>query len=148
MEPLFPSYVFVETDRPQEFFAELKRVPRMSRFLGVDGCFWGIYEEEELFLRRLMEEGRRKGVKESCKDDQQGSYMIYPSLVWVDEEGQILRAEGILKFYIDQIVKQRLRKRSVIIEIPFGGRLRRIRLGIRLAEDTCRVVSESTGRDE
>ena len=47
MEPLFPSYVFVETDRPQEFFAELKRVPRMSRFLGVDGCFWGIYEEEE-----------------------------------------------------------------------------------------------------
>ena len=40
-----------------------------------------------------------------------------------------------MKFYMDKIVKQRLRKRSVVIEIPFGGQLRRIRLGIRLEED-------------
>ena len=151
MEPLFPSYVFVETDRPEEFLVELKRLPKVSRFLGMDGCFWGIYEEEELFLQRLMEEGcdqrkeekfserllvnSKKSVEENWAEEPKRNCLIYPSLVWVDEKGQIVRAEGVLKFYMDKIVKQRLRKRSVVIEIPFGGQLRRIRLGIRLEED-------------
>lgn len=164
IEPLFPSYVFVETDAPEKFFLELRQVPKMSHFLGVDGCVWSIYKEEELFLRRLVEESSRKAEKGSrgkaeansstkAEEDHRGkaeegsirwkeeknsamdSYIVRPSLVWADEEGRIQRAEGVLGFYMDKIVKQRLRKRSVIIEIPFCGSMRRIRLGIRLEED-------------
>lgn len=137
VELLFPSYVFVETDHPEEFFAELKKIPKAAYFLGMDEGFWGIYEEEEVFLRRLMED-TCKDKSDSGETKERGfglSYLIRPSLVWVDKEGQIQKAQGVLSFYMDRIVKQRLRKRSVVIEIPFCGRMRRIRLGIRLKED-------------
>lgn len=155
MELLFPSYVFVETEHPEEFFVELKKAPGTAHFLGVNEGFWGIYEEEELFLRRLAEESFDRVSEENLHGElmegwsgtsktrlaerkERGSahaYVIRPSFVWVDEEGRILGAEGVLKFYMDKIVKQRLRKRSVVIEIPFCGNMRRIRLGIRLETD-------------
>lgn len=130
VEPIFPSYVFAETDMPEEFFLELKRVPRMSKLLGTDGCFWNIHEEEKEFLCHMIEEGKREEMSLKNK-----GYLIRPSLVEVDEEGQIIKADGFLGCYIDKIVKQRLRKRSVIIEIPFCGKKRRIRLGVRLEGD-------------
>ena len=127
IEPLFPSYVFVETETPEEFFLELKRVPRMSKLLGAEGCFWSIHKEEEIFLCDMLEESRKKaGTAKKMP------YLICPSLVQVDEDGHIVKAEGILGRYMRKIVKQRLRKRSVIIEIPFCGKMRRVRLGIRL----------------
>ena len=55
IEVLFPSYVFVETDAPEEFFLELKHVPKMSKLLGAEGFFWSINKEEELFLQRMLE---------------------------------------------------------------------------------------------
>ncbi len=136
VETLFPSYVFVETNQPEEFFLDLKQVPRAANFLQVDGCFWNIYEEEEEFLRRMLEscivkKSNKMGI--NCGQ----AYVIHSSLVWVNEEGQIQGAEGVLGFYLNKIVKQRLRKRSVVIEIPFCGRMRRIRLGIRLKGDFC-----------
>ncbi|NBH36511.1 transcription termination factor NusG [Clostridiaceae bacterium] len=134
VETLFPSYVFVETNQPEEFFLELKQVPRVANFLQVDGCFWNIYEEEEEFLRRMLEGGFDKTRNRIGKDSDQ-AFIIRSSLVWVNADGQIQGAEGVLGFYLDKIVKQRLRKRSVVIEIPFGGRMRRIRLGIRLDGD-------------
>lgn len=161
VEPLFPSYIFVETNMPEKFVEELRRIPTMSCLLDVDGYFWGIYKEEELFLRRMLEESQREQTEESsgsetkpsvrkesseifakkedsCKkkrNRQNSEYLIRPSLVWVNEERQIWKAEGILGSYMDRIVKQRLRKRSVVIEIPLCGKMRRVRLGIRLEGD-------------
>lgn len=165
IEPLFPSYVFAETDTPEEFFLELKRVPRMSKLLGTEGCFWSIHKEEEIFLCDMLEESMQETeriesdrlwrankplIEEQPETEKieksisklnerlsvsNLSYLIRPSLVQVDEDGQIIKAEGILGKYLDKIVKQRLRKRSVIIEIPFCGKKRRIRLGIRLEGD-------------
>ena len=129
IEPLFPSYVFVETDAPERFFLGLKQVPKLSRLLGADGSFWGLAAEEEPFFFRMLEaasQEMRTGT---------GQYLVRRSLVRIDAEGQIVEAEGVLKDYLGQVVKQRLRKRSVIIEIPFLGAKRRIQLGIRLEED-------------
>ena len=128
IEPLFPSYVFVETDTPEEFFLELKRVPRMSKILRTDGYFWSIYKEEEKFLQNIIEGNKKEAAALEY-------YLIYPSLVQVDKEGKIINAEGFLSCYIDKIVKQRLRKRSVVLEIPFGGKKKKVRLGIRLEGD-------------
>ena len=135
IEPLFPSYVFAETDTPEEFFLELKRVPRMSKLLGAEGCFWSIHKEEEIFLCDMLEESKRKTERKNLGKDSEFPYLICPSLVQADEDGQVIKAEGILGRYMDKIVKQRLRKRSVIIEIPFCGKKRRVRLAIRLEGD-------------
>lgn len=146
VETLFPSYVFVETNAPEEFFLELKHVPKMSRLLGADGCFWTMNREEELFLCRMLEKstagnigtaGETADGKQEQKLEQEKKYLIRPSLVWVDDKGAITGAKGILEDYRNQIVKQRLRKRSVVIEIPFCGKIRRIRLSIRLEGDKC-----------
>ena len=135
VEVLFPSYVFVETDTPEEFFLSLKQVPKMCRLLENDGWFLNIYKEEEEFLRHMMEESKPSKYLGKFQKKQENEYIIRPSLVWVDEEGRIEKAEGILRGYVDKIIKQRLRKRSVIIEMPFCGKTRRIRLGIRLEGD-------------
>lgn len=142
IEVLFPSYVFVETDVPEEFFLELKYVPKMSRLLGAEGCFWTMNKEEELFLRRMLEKSNSGNIETAGemadgKQEQEKNYLIRPSLVQVDDKGEITGAKGILEDYMNQIVKQRLRKRSVVIEIPFCGKKRRIRLSIRLEGDEC-----------
>lgn len=117
-EPLFPSYVFAETDTPESFFFALKRVPKLTKLLGAEGTFWNVEEEEEKQLRSFMEED--------------GEFVVRRSLVRVDEEGNILSAQGALNGYVGKIIKKRLRKRSVVVEIPFLGETRKIQLGIRL----------------
>ena len=42
IEPLFPSYVFAETDNPDAFFIALKQVPKLAKLLGAEGNFWSI----------------------------------------------------------------------------------------------------------
>ena len=121
IEPLFPSYVFVETDAPENFFFALKHVPKLTKLLGSEGSFWTVQKEEEQILRELIGEDR--------------SLTIRLSPVKTDESGTIVSAEGALKKYMGMIVKKRLRKRSVIVEIPFLGETRRIQLGIRLEAD-------------
>lgn len=118
LEPLFPSYVFVETSTPETFFFSLKRVPRLSKLLGSDGTFWAVQKEEEKLLRRMTGDS--------------GGYLVKRSLVRVNMEGEIISAEGVLKEYVGSIVKKKLRKRYVVIEIPFLGEKRAIRLGIRV----------------
>ena len=36
IEPLFPSYVFAETDNPDAFFIALKQVPKLAKLLGAE----------------------------------------------------------------------------------------------------------------
>lgn len=121
IEPLFPSYVFVETDIPEEFFYALKQVPKLTKLLGREGIFDTVKKEEEELLCQLI------GSDET--------YIVRRSLVKVDSDGMIVSAEGALEAFYDRIVQQRLRKRSVIVEIPFLGEIKRIRMGIRLEDD-------------
>lgn len=128
IEPLFPSYIFVETECPDDFFYALKRVPKLTKLLGSDGKFWMVEPEEVDFLKKMADE-----------DDE---YVVRRSLVKVNAEGEIIYAEGVLKEYKERIVRKRLRKRVVIVEIPFLGKMRRIQLGVRLQGDeeiSCRV---------
>lgn len=129
IEPLFPSYVFVETTDPDNFYVALKQVPKLSRLLGTDGKFWGLEIDEEPFFCSMMK------AAEQEKANKKEYYLVHRSLVRTDSEGKVIAAEGVLKNYIGQIVKQRLRKRSVIIEIPFMGAKRRVQLGICLEGD-------------
>lgn len=121
IEPLFSSYVFVDTKTPEYFFFQLKKIPRLTKLLGGDGTFWTVKKEEQELLEKLME-----GNKD---------YIVRRSHVQVDPSGEIVSAKGALQDYLGQIVKKRLRKRSVMIEIPFLGETRRIQLAIWLDGD-------------
>ena len=135
IEPLFPSYVIAETDNPDAFFIALKQVPKLAKLLGAEGNFWSIGAYEEQFLHNMIETARKESNLNASEGSRAERYIVQRSLVHVDANGQIVSAEGALRDYWSQIVKQRLRKRSVIIEIPFLGETRRIQLGIRLDED-------------
>ena len=121
IEPLFPSYVFVETDTPDIFFYDLKQVPKLTKLLGRDGTFWTVLPEEQVLLKKLI--------------GNDPEYVVRRSLIEVNEQGNIISAQGVLGEYIGKIVRKRLRKRVVIVELLFLGEVRRVQLGVRLAGD-------------
>ena len=121
IKPLFPSYVFVQTDTPDKLFDDLKRIPKLTKLLGYDGSFWTVRKEEEELLRKLV--------------GNDPEFVVRRSLVEVNKDGEIISLEGILKEYAGRIVKKRLRKRVVVIEIPFLGEMKKIEIGIKVMGD-------------
>jgi len=61
--------------------------------------------------------------------------LVRRSFVTLDEGGNILTAQGPLSFFLDKIVRKRIRKRIVTVEVELLGEKRRIELGICLPED-------------
>ena len=118
--PLFPGYVFVDTDNPEEYYRQLKRVPKLTKLLRTEeGVFLAVSKEEQGFLESIQSQG----------------HMVRRSLVRLNSEKQIIDADGAVGLYLDDIVKQRLRKRFVLIQKSFLGKERRILLGIKLSGD-------------
>ena len=113
---LFPGYVFVDTDMPDKVYYSLKSDGEPA------------YEEEG-FLRVSDEE------TEFLKNIQSEDHLVKRSLVELDEEKQIISAEGAVGKYFDYIVKQRVRKRYVLIRQRLLGKDRKILLGIKLEDD-------------
>ena len=118
--PLFPAYIFVVTDHPERLFIELKRVPKLTKLLSdQEDTFYNVSEEEEILLKNVQNE----------------EHVVRRSLVQVDQEGTIVKAEGAVGVYLKNIVRQRLRKRYVCVEQEFLGEKRKIYLGIKLESD-------------
>ena len=117
---LFPGYVFIDTDFPKELYYELKNVPKLTKLLkNEEEVFLKVEEEEQKFLENIQSEG----------------HLVRRSLVELDEEKQIVAAEGAVGKYFEHIIKQRIRKRYVLIRQQFLGKDREIILGIRLEDD-------------
>lgn len=118
--PLFPAYIFVVTDQPERLFIELKRVPKLTKLLSdQEDTFYSVSAEEETFLKNV----------------QTADHVVRRSLVQVDREGTIVKADGAVGVYLKNIVRQRLRKRYVCVEQEFLGEKRKIYLGIKLEAD-------------
>lgn len=121
-ENLFPGYIFVRTQHPEEFYRQLKTVPQYTRILGKeDDGFYAVSKEEEIFLKRLLNKDSENTVRLST--------------VEVDKDGNIVGCEGPLKHYLGYVVKKRIRLRYVVIRVHLFGRDREILLGIRLDGD-------------
>nr|WP_303182756.1 transcription termination/antitermination NusG family protein [Lachnoclostridium phocaeense] len=118
--PMFPGYLFVDTDTPKDMYFDLKKVPKLTKLLKEDGeTFLPVSEEEQKFLEDIQSEG----------------HIVRRSLVQVDDEKQIISAEGAVGLYLKNVVRQRVRKRYVLIERELLGEKRTIKFGIRLEED-------------
>ena len=120
VERLFPGYVFIITQNPEELFFQLKKVPAMSKLIAVDRYeFLPIKIEEETFFYDLLDR----------------EHIARLSYVETDTQGQIKKIYGPVGKYADRIRKCCFKKRYLIIDIPMGGMEKTVALGIKLKED-------------
>ena len=122
MEKMFPGYLFLQTDRIQDVSEMLKRSREYPHLLGEGGGQAVRMEEKDLAF-----------LKQVC-----GEQLDQPmglSQVEADEEGNLIRVEGILRPYSQKIVRKRLRKRYVLAEVGLFGRQETVLFGICLPGD-------------
>ena len=116
---LFPGYVFAETNAPEELFAILKKVPRFTRLLNMEGedhekVFLSVSEADEAFLRSLMDE----------------NYVVRVSYIHKNKSGRIDRLIGPLSNYESYITKLDIPHRRAIVETCMFGKDRLFKLGL------------------
>ena len=117
---MFPGYLFVDTDKPKEMYMKLKKVPKLTKLLKEEGeTFLAVSEEEQRFLEEIQDR----------------QHVVRRSLVQLDADRKIISADGPVGRYLSHIVRQRIRKRYVLIERELLGEKRSILFGIRLEED-------------
>ena len=102
--PLFPGYVFIETDSPGRIFQGLKQVPKYSKILG-NGAFefTAVEEEERRLLERLCgmgdeKEGKGKqGRRENPENRAAGQrWVVRLTDASVEEDGTVTFGKGPL----------------------------------------------------
>ena len=115
-EDMFPGYIFIETDHPEELRQELEK----SRE----------YPTVEIIA---VEEKDLEFLKNVC-----GSELDEPmalSVVETDDDGNLIHIDGILEKYENRITRKRLRKRYVLAQIDLFCRKEDILFGICMPGD-------------
>ena len=121
-EDMFPGYIFVQTDCPDELQEELNKARDFPKLIGNRYVDIVPVEDEDLAF-----------LKSVCGEELQKEMEL--SKVQTDEEGMIRRIDGILKPYGDKIVKKRLRGRYVLVNVKLFNREEDVLFGIRLETD-------------
>lgn len=121
-EKMFPDYLFIETEQPEELMNYLKRSREYPEFLKD--------EEENLLAINEQDLGFLKSV---CGEKLDRPMSL--SEVETDEEGNLTHINGVLEKYSGQIVKKRLRKRYVLAQVDLFQRKETVLFGICLAGD-------------
>lgn len=122
---LFPGYVFMETEKPDRIFMELKSVPRFSRLLGNGkNEFVPVKKEEERFLRKLTNTEVNTKIPVHP--------VIKLTTVETKKDGGIILKEGALSLFQKEIVKINLHKRYAVVKTGLLGEERSLVFGIRL----------------
>lgn len=114
---LFPGYVFIETERIEDFYKRLNRVYAMTKVLRTGDEMTPIQKEEEEYLKRL-------GGKEHVVKYSEG-YM---------EGDKLVVTSGPLKDFEGRIKKILRHKRLVVIEVTLLGQTVEVTLGLGVVE--------------
>ncbi len=124
-EKLFPGYVFVESDNPKKLYEEIKKIPRLTKLLGVyydetDGefDFVELPTHEIAWLTQII----------SVDDDK----TVPLSQVTVDAHGNIQIVSGVLRYLADRVIKFDLHKRIAKVQVKFQGKPIVLHLGIEI----------------
>lgn len=118
-EILFPGYVFVISEQPEELYQSLQRIPKLTRILGrEENYFIPLSELEKYFFQKI-------GNKE---------HKTCISKVEL-EEGKIVRViDGPLKDFIGNVVKMNFHKKEVVVRVEFMGSLVELYMGVEIVE--------------
>ena len=114
---LFPGYIFAVTDRVDQLYNQLKKVPEFTRILGTGDDIVPLSKSEESLLRRLSEDSETVGM----------SY-------GVQEGDRIIIKEGNLKGFESKIRKIDRHKRKAWIDIDLLGTERLVEVGLEIVE--------------
>ena len=105
---MFGGYLFIETDRPEDVYEELRKAPKLTILIAekdqTGKCFWPIHKEEEEFLDNVLWDG-----------------LMRVSYIERNANGRITFVAGPLADYQEYIVKIDLPHRRAIVEMPFLG---------------------------
>lgn len=111
--PLFPGYLFADTDEPDELRTLFRRVPKLTRLLGAGTEPIPLSAQETAWLDRILNPGH---VAEFSTGIIVGDRLTV-------ESGALKGMEGLIK-RIDR------HKRTVVLEVEMFGRKVRTTLGL------------------
>ena len=114
---LFPGYVFIETDRIEDFHKRLNRIYAMTKVLRTGDEMTPIQKEEEEYLRKL---GGDEHVVKYSEGYIEGDKLVVTS--------------GPLKDFEGRIKKILRHKRLVVIEVSLLGQTAEVTLGLGVVE--------------
>lgn len=112
---LFPGYVFLVSEEPENLYMQLKQVPSLTKLLGIGNEVVPLKEDEEEFLRVFGGEGQVVPMSEG---------IIENSKVVV-KSGPLAGKEG----YIRKIDRH---KRKAYLEVPMFGRMQKVQMGLEI----------------
>ncbi len=116
---LFPGYILIDTDKPEEVHDGLKKIPYFTSLLGVrekdeeQRVFIPIGKDDEEFLNSILDDG-----------------IMRVSYVHLSKAGRIDVVKGPLEKYRQYIVKMEYRHRYATVEAEVFGKRRRIDFGL------------------
>lgn len=110
---LFPGYVFVETERIDDFFMRLKRIDSMTKVLRTGEEITPIDQEEEGYLRAL---GGDEHIVKYSEGYLEGEKLVVMS--------------GAMKNYQGTVKKVLRHKRLVVLEVLLMGRKVEVTVGM------------------
>lgn len=98
-ETLFPGYVFIDTEKPDKLYQELKEIPKFTKLLGKEE----LTEEDELVIFAVSHE-EKKFLENLLDGDPEDTVRLSP--VKTVKNGEIVECGGALRYYKDLIVKK------------------------------------------
>ena len=63
----------------------------------------------------------------------------------LDRDGRIIRADGILSGYLDQMTKLNLHRRFALVETALFNRIQSVLFGVTLGRDPCPLAAVRSG---
>ncbi len=118
-EDLFPGYVFIDTDQPENVYKELKKAPKPKLLFSDEEYVSTLEKHESDLMERLADRSGRIGI----------------SGVRIGMDGKIHYLSGPLSGMGHMVRRVNLHKRIAEIEAEIMGRRRVLYLGIEIEAD-------------
>lgn len=124
-EKLFPGYVFVESEKTQELYENLKAIPHLTKMLGVD------FDDNNQALEFIeLPANEIAWLTQIMSDDDKN--IVPLSQITIDARGNIKILSGALKYLAACVVKFDLHKRIAKVQVKFKGKPIVLHLGIEI----------------
>ena len=124
-EKLLPCYIFIQTETPEQFHLETKRVPALTKFLGQEeGDFIPLKPNEAAWVDRLTGKGSQPSIPVSQIEIAEG-----------DKVNILTEPLAGMQGYIKKI---NLHKRIAEVEVEILGRKTVLHLGVEFVQKTAR----------
>lgn len=117
MMPLFPGYVFADSQDVDLLFEELKRVTGLTKLLGTGSAIVPLTSEEIAILKRLGKEEQIVTISKGLIAD-----------------NQVKILEGPLKELEGAICKIDRHRRKAWLELVMFGKIQRVEVGLEILE--------------